>query len=65
MSKNLWLKQQVLSYKGDPLAKFYAQDYQEKDIQFTYNENEYHFKVKVNPQVSNFANYPVVDYGTL
>jgi len=53
------------SYRVTKLPNFNAQDYQEKDIQFTYNENEYHFKVKVNPQVKTiFANYPVVDYST-
>ena len=55
----------AFSYKVTRLPNFNAQDYQEKDIQFTYNENEYHFKVKINPQVKTiFANYPVVDYGT-
>ena len=55
----------AFSYKVTRLPNFNPQDYQEKDIQFTYNENEYHFKVKVNPQVKTiFANYPVVDYGT-
>jgi hypothetical protein len=55
----------AFSYKVTRLPNFNAQDYREKDIQFTYNENEYHFKVKVNPQVKTiFANYPVVDYGT-
>lgn len=55
----------AFSYKVTRLPNFNPQDYQEKDIQFTYNENEYHFKVKVNPQVKIiFANYPVVDYST-
>ena len=55
----------AFSYKVTRLPSFNVQDYQEKDIQFTYNENEYHFKVKLNPQVKTiFANYPVVDYGT-
>ena len=54
----------AFSYKVTRLPNFNAQDYQEKDIQFTYNENDYHFKVKVNPEVKTiFANYPVVDYG--
>jgi hypothetical protein len=55
----------AFSYKVTKLPSFNPQDFSEKDIQFTYNENEYHFKVKVNPQVKTiFANYPVVDYGT-
>lgn len=53
------------SYKVTRLPSFNSQDYLEKDIEFTYNENEYRFKVKVNPDVKTiFANYPVVDYGT-
>lgn len=34
-----------------------------KDLQFTYNEQNYHFKVKLNSGVgSYFKNYPVTDY---
>jgi len=55
----------AFSYKVTRLPNFNLTDYQDRDIQFTYNENEYHFKVKLNPQVKTiFANYPVVDYGT-
>jgi hypothetical protein len=51
------------SYKVTQLPDFKTGNYQEKDIQFNYNENEYHFRVKFNPEVKNiFANYPVVDY---
>jgi len=55
----------AFSYKVTRMPNFNPADYQDRDIQFTYNENEYHFKVKLNPQVKTiFANYPVVDYGT-
>jgi hypothetical protein len=55
----------AFSYRITRLPNFNSSDYQEKDIQFTYNENEYHFRVKLNSQVKTiFANYPVVDYGT-
>ena len=55
----------AFSYKVTRLPNFNPADYQDRDIQFTYNENEYHFKVKLNPQVKTiFANYPVVDYST-
>jgi hypothetical protein len=55
----------AFSYRITRLPNFNSTDYQEKDIQFTYNENEYHFRVKLNSQVKTiFANYPVVDYGT-
>ena len=37
--------------------------YQEKDLSFNYYQTDYHFKIKLNPQVKTiFANYPVVDY---
>jgi hypothetical protein len=55
----------AFSYKVTRLPNFNPTDYQDRDIQFTYNENEYHFRVKLNPQVKSiFANYPVVDYST-
>jgi hypothetical protein len=51
------------SYKVTRLPGFNLAGYTEKDLHFKYNENEYHFKVKLNPQVKTmFANYPVVDY---
>ena len=34
-----------------------------KDLQFTYNEQDYHFRVKLNESVgAYFKNYPVTDY---
>lgn len=34
-----------------------------KDLQFTYNKQDYHFRVKLNGAVTNyFKNYPVTDY---
>lgn len=51
------------SYKITQLQAFNATDYTDKDLQFSYGETEYHFKVKLNTQIKNiFANYPVVDY---
>ncbi len=51
------------SYKIHKLPDFAKSDYVSKDLQFTMNENEYHFRIKVNPQVNSiFANYPTVDY---
>ena len=55
----------TFSYKLTQLPKFSDEDYHIKDLHFTYNENEYHFKVKLNAQVKNiFANYPAADYAT-
>lgn len=51
------------SYKVTHLPDFNAGDYTEKEIGFSYNETDYHFKIRLNPQVKTiFANYPVVDY---
>jgi hypothetical protein len=51
------------SYKINRLPGFSPGDYLEKDLQFNYEANNYHFKVKLNPQIKTiFANYPVVDY---
>lgn len=55
--------QKGFSYKITRLPVFKPADYEDKDLQFNYRENNYHFKVKLNPQVKTiFANYPVVDY---
>ncbi|MBL7724368.1 MAG: hypothetical protein JNK27_09460 [Chitinophagaceae bacterium] len=51
------------SYKVTHLPDFNKTDYQEKEISFNYNELDYHFKLRLNPQIKTiFANYPVVDY---
>lgn len=53
----------AFSYKVTQLPGFKPADYIEKDISFNYNMTDYHFKLKINPQVKTiFANYPVVDY---
>lgn len=51
------------SYKISRLPEFNPADYQDKELQFNYNQHTYHFKVKLNPQINTiFSNYPVVDY---
>jgi hypothetical protein len=51
------------SYKVTHLPNFRPDDYLEKDIRFNYNQSDYYFKVKLNPQIKTiFFNYPVVDY---
>jgi hypothetical protein len=53
----------AFSYRITHLPEFRQGDYQEKDIHFTYNEQEYHFRIKLNPQVKTiFTNYPSSDY---
>jgi hypothetical protein len=55
--------QQVFSYKITHLPEFKPSDYKERELSFNYNESDYHFKVKLNPQIQAlFTNYPVVDY---
>ncbi|HOZ84516.1 MAG TPA: hypothetical protein PK191_03445 [Niabella sp.] len=51
------------SYKINKLPHFEEQDYVAKNVQFSINENEYRFKIKVNQQIQPlFKNYPTVDY---
>lgn len=53
----------AFSYKVRRLPQFRPGDYLEKDIRFSYNQNDYYYKVKINPGIKAiFANYPVVDY---
>lgn len=55
--------QKAFSYKVTHLPDFNPGDYAEKEIGFSYNETDYHFNIKLNPQIKTiFANYPVVDY---
>ena len=51
------------TYKITKLPNFSKSDYQEKDISFTYQDDRYVYRVKINTSVKSiFANYPVVDY---
>jgi hypothetical protein len=51
------------SYKVTQLPDFDKEEYEERDLSFNYYNTNYHFKIKLNPQVKTiFANYPVVDY---
>lgn len=53
----------AFTYKITQLPEFTPDSYFEKDIKFNYYQTDYHFKVKLTPQVQTiFANYPVVDY---
>ena len=53
------------SYKITKMPDFKPENYIEKKIGFKYKHKQYHFKVKLNPEVSTiFANYPVVDFAT-
>jgi len=53
----------AFSYKITQLPDFKKEDYEEKDLSFNYYQTDYHFKIKLNPEVKNiFVNYPVVDY---
>ncbi len=51
------------SYKIRQIPDFKPAFYQEKNVQFTYFQQNYQFKIRLNPQVNAlFNNYPVVDY---
>jgi hypothetical protein len=53
----------AFSYKVKSLPRFTPASYTEKEIGFSYNDNHYQFKIKLNPDVKKiFSNYPVVDY---
>jgi hypothetical protein len=53
----------AFSYRITQMPDFSAADYLVKDIGFNYKNRNYHFKVRLNPQVkAMFTNYPVVDY---
>jgi len=62
---NIAEAKKAFSYKVTQLPDFKAEDYTEKDLDFTYGQKAYHFKVMLNSEVENlFANYPVVDFGS-
>ncbi len=51
------------TYKVTQLPGFKPADYIEKELRFSYYNNDYHFNVKVNTEIKKiFANYPVVDF---
>ena len=55
----------TFSYKVTQLPDFTPDDYITKDIRFDYGNEAYHFKVRLNKEVSAiFKNYPVVDYAS-
>ncbi|MFW0716927.1 hypothetical protein [Pedobacter sp. N23S346] len=51
------------SYKVTRMPDFNPEHYEEKNIEFSYQQKSYHFKLKLNNEVQNiFKNYPVVDF---
>jgi hypothetical protein len=51
------------SYRISQLPDFKVSEYEERDLQFTFYQHLYQFKIKLNPLVKTlFTNYPVVDY---
>lgn len=53
------------SYKVTRMPDFKPDSYEEKDVEFSYRQKIYHFKLKVNENVQTiFQNYPVVDFET-
>lgn len=55
--------QNSFSYKVTALPDFKPESYQNKDLEFSYRQKIYHFKLKINDDVKQiFKNYPVVSY---
>ncbi|MCD6010264.1 MAG: hypothetical protein K0Q79_126 [Flavipsychrobacter sp.] len=51
------------SYKLTQVPDFKPDNYYEKSLEFSYNDVNYHFKIKLNDEVNKmFKNYPVADY---
>ena len=51
------------SYKVNQLPDFAPVNYIEKNIGFDYHQQQYHFKIKINPEVKAiFKNYPTSEY---
>ncbi|RDC56417.1 hypothetical protein DU508_12520 [Pedobacter chinensis] len=51
------------SYKVTRMPEFKPESYESKEVEFSYKQKVYHFKLKVNEEVQTiFKNYPVVDY---
>lgn len=54
---------QSFSYRVKKMPPFNSSEYQEKELQFSYQNKDYHFRIRLNPQVKTlFANYPSMDY---
>lgn len=53
----------AFSYKVTRMPDFKPESYFEKDLEFSYRQKAYHFKVKLNTEVETiFKNYPGVDF---
>lgn len=52
------------SYRINRLPSFSGTGFEEREIRFPYYQTDYHFRIRVNPEIKTmFANYPVMDYG--
>ncbi|MFZ9386964.1 MAG: hypothetical protein ACO25B_03715 [Chitinophagaceae bacterium] len=55
----------AFSYRINRLPELRNDTYEEKEIRFNYYQENYHFTIRLNPDVRTiFANYPVVDYAS-
>lgn len=56
---------QPFSYKVTRLPDFKPENYSDKQIEFSYKQKSYHFKIKISNEIESiFTNYPVVDFET-
>ncbi|HLO82049.1 MAG TPA: hypothetical protein VK166_13870 [Chitinophagaceae bacterium] len=52
----------AFSYRVNSIPEL-RKTYSEKDLNFVYNNSEYHFRIKLNPTIATyFKNYPSTDY---
>lgn len=55
----------AFSYRISQLPDFRPEAYTERELQFSYRDKPYHFRVRLNPEIKTlFTNYPVGDFGT-
>jgi len=56
-------QKKAFTYKVNHLPDIKSDNYIEKNIEFNYSRKQYHFNIKVNPEIKNiFTNYPTSDY---
>lgn len=54
----------AFSYRITCLPAFNGNQWEEREIRFPYYQTDYHFRIRLNPEIKDmFANYPVMDYG--
>ena len=64
VSINIPEGKKAFTYKVNHLPDIKSDNYIEKNIGFNYSRKQYHFNIKLNPEIKAlFTNYPASDYG--